>query len=105
LEWSLYEFGKGNLMAQDTESESTQLFQFDPADVSKPVRGSIGLEVVQGVVAICSFAVVVALLSAGVVWVVNRTPKPDASAERERLDKEYYDWTKERPKDAASKGR
>ena len=128
LDGSLYEFGKGNPMAQDIESESTQLFQFDPVAVSKPKRPSIGLKVLQGVVAICSFAVVVAMFSAGVFWMVNRTPKPNGSADRflwfagqnktwdqyqqeqkaagrGRLDEKEYDWTQQLLNDAYSNRR
>jgi len=92
-------------MAQNTKSEGTQLFEFDPAADSKPARGSMGLKLLQGVVAIGSFAVAVAMFSAGVVWIVNRTPKPNASAGRERPEEEYYDWTKELPNDGNSNRR
>jgi hypothetical protein len=112
-------------MAKNIDTEPTQLFQFDPVAVSKPARPSVGLKILQGAVAIGSFAVVVAMLSVGVVWIVNRTPKPNGSADsflwfagqnktwdqyqqdqkaagRERLDEEYYDWTQQLMNDAYS---
>ena len=93
-------------MAQNTKSEGTQLFEFDPVADSKPARGSIGLKLLQGVVAIGLLAVTVTMFSAGVVWIVNRTLEQEkTSAGRERLDDEYYDWTQERPKDAKSNRR